>query len=197
MLSYSPHFPVNAPADVPFRSSACASLPIKAMLGITSPNCKSEQMSHLHDRLIGMGIAQQDQNLDSSRYVFKRIGRQDADLQQAVSDIVNYSYNLRYLHDQLDFEDVAYETTKKSEVFTIRQDFAGSSLVLITARVVLDKKLDCYELFTWFTLLCPRISKGTWTNPGSVWWPYLMRFQIPPRCTTTCTESLRGIGSQG
>lgn len=139
------HAPVEA---VPFRLSSHATLPLPVLPGKTMPDISNKRLQRLHEKLVSHAVQHETECLDSNKYFCRRLRAQDEELHQSVNDIVNYSYNLRYLHDRLEFEDVAYEADKKSEVFTVQQRIAGRPIVLITARVVLDKQLDCFELFT-------------------------------------------------
>lgn len=139
---------VPLPQEVPFASSKFATIPLKVLLSMPPPSFRNEQLTSMYDRLTQHGEAFENASLDAAAYVCRRVGREDVRLQQTVKDIVNCSYNAHYLHDQLTFEDIATDSHKKTEVFMITQQIEGILLPLVTVRVLVDKELDCFEIFS-------------------------------------------------
>lgn len=132
---------------VPFCSSPFCVLPIDWLAQPSSAGIKNTRLTRLYEKLVYPVLEQRDACLDAARYVCRALDDQETLLHEQVNDIVNFSYNLRYLNDRLEFEDVGFRTEKQSHVFAISQQVGSHPLVLATARAVVDDELDCYELF--------------------------------------------------
>jgi hypothetical protein len=133
---------------VPFCSSPHCVLPIDRLAQTSSAGFKNTRLTRLYEELVRPVLDQRDAFLDATRYVCRALDDTETLLHKQVRDIVNFSYNSRYLHDRLEFEDVSFRTEKKSHVFAVGQQVGSHPLVLATARAVVDDELDCYELFT-------------------------------------------------
>lgn len=136
------------PQEVPLASSVFATIPLKELLDVPRAPFRNEQLTRKYERLMQQVEVISDACLDAAAYVCQRVGREDSRLQQMVKDIVNCSYNAHYLHDQLTYKDIAVDSSKKTEVFIISQQISDVLLPLVSVRVLIDKELDCFEIFS-------------------------------------------------
>lgn len=132
---------------VPFSSSPFSLLPNDWLVQSSSAGIKNTKLTCLFDKLVRPVREQRHACLDAALYECRTLDETETHLHEQVNDIVNFSYNLHYLHDQLEFEDVGTHTEKQAHVFAVVQQVGSHPLVLTTARAVVDDELDCYELF--------------------------------------------------
>ncbi|MEJ8546081.1 hypothetical protein [Brevibacillus borstelensis] len=141
----TPHSFSIAAKRVPLRTSPYSVFPFKRFHKPDS--FASVQLNHLYHSLSKPFIDRPDEALNSRLYYWASPTEADASAWAQVQDIISFSYNYRYLHDSFGYVPIGYEADDSSQVFTVQQDLGNDSVVLATARAVVGKELDCYDLF--------------------------------------------------